>query len=124
MKIGHQFFAPWLLVAKSIIENGVHEWPWIGASFYSVDKNYRNEIFGGAGVVISQVWNDTPASRAGLLPGDAVLKVNDTVVKNEHDIERIIYNKSVGDKVKFLFLAKEKQLEIELLLEEFPGISP
>ena len=36
-----------MVVAKSIIENGVHEWPWIGASFYSVDKNYRNEIFGG-----------------------------------------------------------------------------
>ncbi len=113
-----------MVVAKSIIENGVHEWPWIGASFYSVEKNYRNTIFDEAGVVISQVWNDTPASRAGLLPGDTVLKVNDVVVQNEQDIERIIYNKSVGDKVKFLFQAKEKQLEIELLLEEFPGISP
>ncbi len=113
-----------MVVARSIIDNGEHNWPWIGASFYSVEKNYRKEIFDGAGVVISQVWNDTPASRAGLLPGDAVLKVNDMVVQDEHDIQRIIYNKSVGDKVKFLFQAKEKQLEIELLLEEFPGVAP
>jgi S1-C subfamily serine protease len=113
-----------MVIAKSIIETGEHEWPWVGASFYSVDKNYRQEIFGGAGVVISQVWNDTPAARAGLQPGTAVLKVDDIPVQDEHDIERIIYNKSVGDPVKFLFQIKEKQLELELLLEEFPGIAP
>lgn len=112
------------VVAQSIIKNGVHEWPWIGASFYTVEKNYRHEIFGGAGVVISQVWNNTPASRAGLQPGTAVLKVNGIAVQNEHDIERIIYNKSVGDPVRFLFQMEEKQLEIELLLEEFPGAAP
>ena len=111
-------------IAKSLIETGTHEWPWIGASFYSVEKKYRQEIFGGAGVVVSQVWNDTPAARAGLQPGAAVLKVNDIPVQDEHDIERIIYNKSVGDAVTFLFQIKEKQLEIELLLEEFPGVSP
>ncbi|MEE9369466.1 MAG: trypsin-like peptidase domain-containing protein [Pontiella sp.] len=113
-----------MVVAKSLIETGKHEWPWIGASFYSVEKRYRQEVFGGAGVVISQVWNDTPASRAGLQPGTAVLKVNDIPVLDEHDIERIIYNKSVGDPVKFLFQLEEKQLETELLLEPFPGSSP
>ena len=112
-----------MVIAKSLIEKGVHEWPWIGASFYSVEKRYRDDIFGGAGVVISQVWNDTPASRAGLQPGTAVLKVDGVPVLDEHDIERIIYNKSVGDPVTFLFQVKEKQLEIELLLEEFPGSS-
>ncbi len=112
------------VIAKSLIEKGEREWPWIGASFYSVEKRYRKDIFGGAGVVISQVWSNTPASRAGLHPGTAVLKVDDIVVLDEQEIERIIYNRSVGDTVKFLFQLEEKQLEIELILEEFPGVSP
>ncbi|MDF7807520.1 trypsin-like peptidase domain-containing protein [Pontiellaceae bacterium B12219] len=113
-----------MVVAKSIIEKGVHEWPWIGATFYTVEKNYRDGIFNGAGVMISQVWNNTPASRAGLQSGTAVLQVDGIPVQTEQDIERIIYNKSVGDSVKFLFELKEKeQLEVELLLEEFPGMT-
>ena len=113
-----------MVVAKSIIEKGVHEWPWVGASFYNVEQPFREDIFGGAGVVISQVWNDSPAARAGLQTGTAVLEVDGMAVQSEQDIERIIYNKSVGDPVKFLFQIKEKeQLEIELLLEEFPGMT-
>jgi S1-C subfamily serine protease len=113
-----------MVVARSIIEKGVHEWPWVGATFYTVEQNYRDGIFDGAGVVISEVWDDTPASRAGLQAGTAVLQVDGIPVQTEQDIERIIYNKSVGDSVKFLFELNEKeQLEVELLLEEFPGLT-
>ncbi|MEI6891936.1 MAG: trypsin-like peptidase domain-containing protein [Pontiella sp.] len=113
-----------MVVAKSIIEKGVHEWPWIGAYFYNVDKSYQEDIFSGVGVIISQVWNNSPAARAGLQPGTAVLAVDGMRVQSEQDIERIIYSKSVGDRVKFLFQVKEEEpLEIELLLEEFPGVT-
>jgi len=110
-----------MVIAKSIIETGSHEWPWIGASFYTVDKRFRDKVFGGAGVIIAQVWNDTPASRAGLQPGTSILEVDGMPVQTEQDIERIIYNKSVGDAVRFLLETKEEQFEVELLLEEFPG---
>ncbi len=113
-----------MVVAKSIIETGKHEWPWIGATFYDVDKRFQDEIFAGAGVVISQVWNDTPAARAGLQPGTAVIAVDGLKVKSQQDIERIIYSKSVGESVRFLLQLKGKeQLEVELLLEEFPGVT-
>jgi len=113
-----------MVVTKSLIEKKVHEWPWIGASFYTVEKRFRDDLFNGAGVVISQVWNNTPASRAGLQTGTAVLKVDGVTVVDEHDIERIIYNKEVGDSVKFLLQGKEKPFEVELKLEEFPGVAP
>lgn len=112
-----------MVVAKSIIEKGKHEWPWIGASFYTIEKPFNDDIFGGAGVVISQVWNDTPAARAGVQPGTAVLAVDGMDVQSEQDIERIIYNKSVGDTVRFTFEIEKEQREIELLLEEFPGLT-
>ncbi len=113
-----------MVVAKSIIETGKHEWPWIGATFQDVDKRFRDELFGGAGVVISHIWNDTPASRANLVPGTAVRAVDGRSVQSKQDIERIIYNKSVGETVRILLELKDKeQLEVELLLEKFPGIT-
>ena len=70
-----------MVVAKSIIEKGAHEWPWIGVSFYNVDKRYQDDLFGGAGVIISEVWNNSPAARAGLQTGTAVLAVDGIPVK-------------------------------------------
>lgn len=110
-----------MVIAKSLIETGKHEWPWVGAFFYSVDGRYRKEIFGGAGVVVSHVWEGTPAAQASLQPGDLVLEVNGVKVQDEHDVDRIIYNKAVGETVKFLFQqGEEKPREVELLLQEFP----
>ncbi|MDF7798169.1 trypsin-like peptidase domain-containing protein [Pontiellaceae bacterium B1224] len=113
-----------VVVAKSIIEKGKHEWPWVGASFITVDQRLRKEVFGGAGVEISQVWNNTPAARAGLLPGAALLSVDGIKVESEQDVKRIMYNKAVGESVTFLLQITEKeQLEVELLLEEYPGLT-
>jgi len=109
------------VIAESLIEKGKHEWPWVGAFFYSVDERYREEMFDGAGVLVSHVWKDTPAAQIGLQPGDLVLEVGGIKVRDKHDVERIIYNKAVGDKVRFLFQqGEEKPREVELLLEEFP----
>ncbi len=103
-----------MVVARSIIETGKHEWPWVGASFGKE---------GNAGdLLVTQVWRDTPAARAGLLPGDTVRKVNGINVYNQYDVYRVIFNHSVGEKVRFTIERdKKKQPEVELLLEEFPG---
>ena len=109
-------------VAKSIIETGKHEWPWGGCFFQTVGTRYC-KIFEGAGVVISNVFADTPAARSGLQPGTAVFAVDGIPVKDEYDVKRIIYNKSVGDSVKLLLLLNGEQREVDLVLEEFPGLT-
>ncbi len=114
-----------MVIAKSIIETGKHEWPWVGAFFYTVEPPYRQTIFDGASVVVAQVWNDTAAERAGFQPGDLILEVDGVKVKNKYDVDRIIFNHAVGDKVRFLTRrGKEKPIEIELELEEYPAVTP
>jgi len=112
-----------LVIAKSLIETGAHEWPWVGAAFGEIDPVYRKQLFGGAGVPVLQVWRDTPAARAGMKPGDVILEVDGVSVKDEHDINRIIFSHSVGEALDFIVVREEKrQLRLELLLEEFPGL--
>ncbi|QBG49083.1 trypsin-like serine protease [Verrucomicrobia bacterium S94] len=110
-----------MVVAKSIIETGKHEWPWIGVTFRNKDQAYRDEMYGGTGAYIDQVWNNTPASRAELIPGTSVLAVDGRKVESVEDIDRIIFSKSVGDTVRFTLEYEEGQFDVELPLEKFPG---
>ncbi len=111
-----------MVIAKSLIDNGKHEWPWVGATFGTINPVDRKQLFGGVGVPVLQVWRDTSAAKAGMQPGDVVLEVNGIDVKDEFDVYRIIFNHPVGERLKFLVQrGKEKQLKFELLLEEFPG---
>jgi len=109
-----------MVVARSLIETGVHLWPWVGASFGEIDPLLRRKYFGGSGVPVEEVWRNTPAARAGMLPGDIVLEVNGKPVKDEHDIYRILFSHSVGDRVKFLVQREGRTLEFNLQLEALP----
>lgn len=112
-----------MVIAESIIATGKHEWPWVGAFFYTVDAQHR-DTFDGAGVLISQVWNDTPAARAGLQPGDRILAVDGVPVLSKFDVDRLIYNHSVGETIRFLVKQGDQdQRELQLLLEEYPALT-
>ncbi len=114
-----------MVIAQSLIDKGKHEWPWVGAFFGTIQPNQRKFFSGGAGVAVPSVWDGTPAARAEIKPGDLVMEINGTPVKNNHDVDRIIYNHSVGDRLVFLLKRNKKEkLEIELLLEEYPGATP
>lgn len=105
-----------MVIAKSLIEKGKHSWPWVGAFFGTTGMP------GDTRLQVTQVWRDTPAARAGMQVGDTILEVNDRKMKDEYDILRVIYNHSVGEKLRFLIERdKRKQPAFELLLEEFPG---
>jgi serine protease Do len=105
-----------MVIAKSLIEKGEHEWPWVGASF---------GIYGEAGdtrLRVAKVWPGTPADRAGVKAGDLVIDVDGKKAKDEYDVYRIIFNHSVGDAIRFRLEREDKrQLDVELPLEEFPG---
>lgn len=108
-----------MVIAKSLIEKGKHEWPWVGASFGGIDPAYRKQL--GEGVLVKQVWRDTPAAKAGLQPGDLILSVDGVKVKDEYDVYRIIFNHSVGESLRFSVLRDKKdRIEFDLLLQEFP----
>jgi S1-C subfamily serine protease len=110
-----------MVLAKSLIEKGRHDWPWVGASFGEFDPQLRNQYFGGAGVPVEQVWRDTPAARVGLLPGDIILEVDGKAVRTEYDIYRIIFGHEVGEKLPFKLLRSQgEEVMITIQLQALP----
>ena len=109
-------------VVESIIETGQHSWPWLGISFSLLNEKMQDDLEVDTPIVIGQVWNQTSASRAGLQPGWGVLKIDGLKVRSLRDIERMIYNKRVGERVVLTLQKDTQQQEVELELEIFPGI--
>ena len=62
-------------------------------------------------------WNQTPAQKAGMLPGDVILKVNGGDVQSVSDVQSEVLRHRVGDNVK-LILARKGQIyaaELEMM---------
>jgi len=72
------------------------------------------------GAVITQVENDSAADRAGLRPGDIVLKINDRQVRNADTLRNTIGLLQVGEKVSMQILRDGKTLTLHAIVEEPP----
>ena len=65
------------------------------------------------GAVVTGVQPDSPATRAGLEPGDIVLGINDHKVKNSMDVRNTIGLAQIGDEVKLDVLHKGEPVTLE-----------
>ncbi len=96
---------------------------WVGISAISVTP----EIAVGLnldvkrGVLIDNVEENSPASKAGLRPGDLIQTVNGIPVSSVSDANRIIFGSKVGDKLNISVSRKGKLERFTLKLEERPN---
>lgn len=61
-----------------------------------------------------------PAEKAGLKPGDIILKINDTAIDQDTSLSAIINKHKVGDKVTLTVLRDGKEQKIEVTLGAAP----
>lgn len=101
-------------VARSIVENGKHEWPWIGVGLGEfADRS--------AGVPILEVWNHTPAQKAAMLPGDVILKVDGRDVQTVREVQSALLGHKVGECVKLILSRRKTVYEVRLETMSLPN---
>lgn len=77
--------------------------PWLGIAFSEITKEVQ-EYFGlenREGVVVIEVYKDSPAEKAGLKTYDLIKEVDQKEIKSTSDLSEIIAKKEVGDKIMF-----------------------
>lgn len=77
-----------------------------------VDKNSPD------GVVVAEVSNDSPASKAGLQKGDIITKVDDNKIKSRAELRYELYKHSVGDKIKVTYFRENKENTVTVTLDK------
>ena len=83
------------------------------ARSYGLDKT--------EGVVITQVRRNTAADRAGLEPGDLILRVDDAPVNKSDDLQLVISDGIVGQTFSIIIMRGDEKLTKKLTLEKSSG---
>jgi S1-C subfamily serine protease len=104
--------------------------PTMGVSILDRDTAIANGIpedwFEG-GLMILQVYQNTPASRAGLrgcfrqgfrvIPGDLIVSIDGTPVSTLEALRKVLADRRAGDRVVLQILRGDQRGEVELILE-------
>lgn len=70
------------------------------------------------GAILSDVLPGSPAQRAGLQPGDIVLKLDGKLMENGRQFTVNLYNKPIGRRVRLDILRGQEQLSVEIEVVE------
>jgi hypothetical protein len=78
------------------------------AQYFKVDK----------GALVSEVVKDSPAEKAGLKPGDVIVKIGGTSIEDEGDVRAAIREHKVGDDVDFVVKRDGQDVTLKVKLGE------
>jgi serine protease Do len=108
------------VVAEQIIEQGYFSRPYLGVTWQSITPRiaavYRLPAEYGA--YITQVAEGSPASQAGLQPGDIITGVGETTLDDTNTYINTLFQYSPGDTVSLTVIRDNEQTQVEVTLGE------
>ncbi len=113
-----------VLLASAVAE--ARAWSWLGVRIRDLSEQEMDELAGrhgigeGFGVVIVDVMEDTPASRAGMRPGDIVVAFEGRPVTDTRLLQRLIARAPVDDDVRLTILRKDGRKALPVRLMAMP----
>ena len=105
---------------NDLIEHGKVTRGSIGVSFQeeqSTNPIVLKELGAPYGIVIEGVEPGSPASRAGLKPGDVITEIDGNPVKTGSDLVDRITHAKVGSKVRINYMRDRKEMETNVTVE-------
>lgn len=117
-----------LQAVESVKVDGEIVRPYIGIHYVSLNeeaaRQFDLEVTEGAyvtpGGITPAVLPNSPASKAGILEGDIIVKVDEVQITRENSLGSIIRTKSVGDVVELSIVRNGEMLAVPVTLERAP----
>ncbi|MCL1825598.1 MAG: DegQ family serine endoprotease [Betaproteobacteria bacterium] len=109
-------------VKNQLVQHGRVQRGRLGVYIQSVDPELASSFGLNAprGALVAQVEPNGAAARAGLKPGDIVLKVDGKEVNESNELPRLIGDKQPGSKIKLEIWREGKSREAVAVLDEMP----
>ncbi|MHC4778703.1 MAG: PDZ domain-containing protein, partial [Planctomycetota bacterium] len=116
-------------VSTQIIDTGKVKRSWIGITFQPIEKfkkNFLGDIAKG-GVLVANVDEDSPASKAGIQPGDIFVKVDGKAVSARFEEEiypmaKMVADLPIGTKLDVEYVRKKVKKSARLVTEPLENV--
>ncbi len=108
-------------VVEALIKNGVVHHGYLGVSLNDVTPDNAKffNLTDNTGALIAQVTANSPASRAGIKPGDVVTGVNGQPVESGSDLQVVVSEKAPGSKLQLDVMRNGHPEKIDLTVGEY-----
>jgi serine protease Do len=97
-------------VAGDLARDGVVRRAFLGVAMGPVEPRAGERP---AGVVVTEVSPDSPAAKAGLRPGDVILKARDRPIDGMPALQAAVESATIGEPLPLTILRDGKRLEVE-----------
>ncbi|HEX6600650.1 MAG TPA: trypsin-like peptidase domain-containing protein [Gemmatimonadaceae bacterium] len=109
-------------VAEDLLTHGRVRRPWIGVQLEQIrTQNPRDLIVRGAQV--ASVAPSSPAEKAGIRPGDVIVRLRDRTIRNRFDWEAALLDLRVGDKVPLTVRRGGRDVGVTVAIADLPEVS-
>ncbi|MBL4784901.1 MAG: Do family serine endopeptidase [Cohaesibacteraceae bacterium] len=112
-------------IINDLIDDGLVSRGWLGVSLQPI----TDEIADGLGLdetfgsLVREPQPDSPAAKAGIKSGDAIIEVNGEKIKDSRDLARRIGNMKPGSEVNITVWRDGKKVDVVIKLGTFPTSS-
>lgn len=109
-------------ILKKLIKGEEILYGWLGVNIQDVNEDLKEyfKLKEEKGAIVVKVYDNSPASKAGLKEGDLLLSVDGKDIKSIKELVNIISNEDPGTKVKLNVLRNNRKLSINVILGKRP----
>ncbi|MBI2853509.1 MAG: trypsin-like peptidase domain-containing protein [Chloroflexi bacterium] len=109
-------------VVQSLINKGYVVRPFLGITMQDVTPTLarRNNLAVDKGALITSVSPGTPADKAGIKQGDAIVKFDNRDIASTSDLRQAILSHNIGDQVDIGLYRGDQQVTVKATLGESP----
>ncbi len=113
------------VVTTELIEKGKFDRGAMGVLPRDLKPYEKKRLNLGAGALVGrQLDQDTPAYKAGIRPGDVIVRIGNQVVSNEVDLRTAMYAQAPGDRVDVTYVRDGREARVNVALiapSQLPG---
>ncbi len=106
-----------LPIIKELIENKKIVRPYIGLAGINIDAATARLNNLEEGIYVQEVYNDTPAQKAGIKRGDLIVSIDGQRVTTMEELNEIKNAKKIGDSVELGIIRNGSEQKVDIVLE-------
>ncbi len=110
-------------IADELIKYGKVVRPWLGILGVGVNPQISQyySLPVDKGILVTRVFPDSPASRAGIAPGDMIVAAEKKELNEMEELSKEVRGKKVGEKIDIIVMHGPMKREVDIKLAESPS---